>query len=220
MGEIAWLRIAGTAGVVYMLCSVVAGLIDSATEVEETAAAPAQVVAFMSEGNRLVARVLFLLAALAFLVFLVGLHHRLRHAEGHGIGATATLAGGLVWVGIDLTGAPATFLAARVPAVAGTPDALVALWGAQLGGISSRVAYGLMLLAAGVVVVSTVALPRWLGWFGLVLGTLTVLDATVPFGPTVILTGWTFFLNPLWVLLAGVALLTRPGVPRRPAVPA
>lgn len=220
MGEIAWLRTAGAAGIVYMLCSVVAGLIDSATEVDETEAAAAQVAAFMTEGNRIVARVLFLVAALAFLLFLVGLHHRLRRAEGHGVGATAALAGGLVWVSIDLTGAPSTFLAARIPAVAGTPDALVALWGAQLGGISSRVGYGLMLLAAGVVVVSTAALPRWSGWLAVMLGTLTVLDAAVPLGPTVILTGWTFFLNPVWVLLAGAALVARPGVPEAARVPA
>ncbi|WP_219415837.1 hypothetical protein [Pseudonocardia nigra] len=104
--------------------------------------------------------------------------------------------------------------------MARSEDALVALWAAQLGGISSRVAFGLMLLAAGLVVVTTRALPRWLGWLGIVLGALTVLDAAVPFGPTVVLTGWTFFLDPLWVLLTGVALLRRPVPDGRPAVPA
>lgn len=213
MDEKTWMRIAGVAGILTFLCWVTAGVIDSGTEVEESTATAQQVARFMTEeGNRSVSRALFILASAGFMVLLVAVYRRLRVAERHGMGATAALVGGVAWVALNIDGAPSNFLAAWLPAAEASPDALVAIWATNVAGVTSSVALSVMLLATGAVSVATRALPRWLGWAALVLGVLELVDSIAPFGPTVIVTGWTFFLVPLWILATGIALLRRPAV--------
>jgi hypothetical protein len=59
------------------------------------------------------------------------------------------------------------------------------------------------LLGAGLTVLSTGVLPRWMGWVALVVGVISLA------GPGGFL---GFFVGPLWVLVAGVMLFLRPGV--------
>jgi hypothetical protein len=63
---------------------------------------------------------------------------------------------------------------------------------------------GVMLFGAGLAVLRTGALPRWLGWVGVTIGVLSVL------GPG----GFAaFFLAPMWVAVAGVMLYLRQDEP-------
>jgi hypothetical protein len=64
--------------------------------------------------------------------------------------------------------------------------------------------------ALSIVALRRLVLPRWLGWFGLV---ITILLLIPPIGWAALL-----FLLPLWLILAGVALWRRPAVQvERPA---
>jgi len=137
-------------------------------------------------------------AVAALLVFVSRL--RARIDDRARAARSMAVAGGVVYaVGILVS---ASVLAATVGAanndigdVARTLNALFAwLW------IPAVIGIGVMLLGAGLAVLRTGILPRWLGWVAAVVGVVSFL------GPG----GFAgFLIGPLWVGLAGILLYTR-----------
>jgi hypothetical protein len=166
------------------------------------------------------------LADVAFLVFLAGLWSRLRRWEGPaGMFAALVLTAGAAVVALMLVSGGLQ-LALVQYASGGQPDrtalpALAALndW---VGGaiVPASVA---MFLGAAVAILTTRALPRWLGWLAaaaalLLLISLAGIFQTTPGEGVVGIAGFSgFLLFLVWVLATSVVLLLRPG--RQPAGP-
>jgi hypothetical protein len=119
-------------------------------------------------------------------------------ALGAGPGPTVMIGGAVVWAGGLLIG---SWLDLAVVAsakhhqegVAQTLNVLIASnWIPYIAGIA------VTLVGAGMTVLSTGVLPRWLGWVALVVGIIALA------GPGGFL---GFFVAPLWILVAGIVLL-------------
>ena len=119
-------------------------------------------------------------------------------ALGAGPGPTVMIGGAVVWATGLLNG---SWLDLAVVAsakhhqegVAQTLNVLIAAdWVPFIAGIA------ITLVGAGMTVLSTAVLPRWMGWVALVVGIIALA------GPGGFL---GFFLSPLWVLVAGIMLM-------------
>lgn len=165
------------------------------------------------------------LADVAFLVFLAGLWSRLRRWEGPGgMFATLILIAGAAFVSLMLVSG-GLHLALVQYASGGQPDpamlpalALLNQWvGAAILSPSAA-----MLLGATMAILTTRALPLWLGWLAAATAVLQLIALAGVFQTTVegvvaiaALVGFLLFL--VWVLATSVVLLLRPG--RQPAAP-
>jgi len=166
-----------------------------------------------------IARVGYALAVLgftAFVVFVGFLHRILRLAEGpDGWVATVALGAGLLGSAVRFEAqAPRMVEAYRADAL--SPELARTL--VDLNGMAFVVAgllLGLYAAAAGWVCVAHRLLPRWLGWFGLVSGTLAVVAGVVGMVDPGSYNPLPFLGGLAWTLLVS-ALLT--AHPRRPAV--
>ncbi|MDX6223968.1 MAG: hypothetical protein QOJ92_762 [Frankiales bacterium] len=138
------------------------------------------------------------LLVLLLLLFFSHLRALARGLDGQG-GAAPTLmiSGAVLWAGGALLGS--SLALALVSSsdhgqsqVAQTLNVLSAAdWVPFIGGIA------VTLIGAGMTVLSTAVLPRWLGWVALVVGVISLA------GPGGFL---GFFVAPLWMLVAGVLL--------------
>jgi hypothetical protein len=92
-----------------------------------------------------------------------------------------------------------------------TPETAIVFWRLAHGFfIAAEIALAVFLGALSILALRRLVLPRWLGWFGLV---ITILLLIPPIGWAALL-----FLLPLWLILAGMTLWRRPAVPvERPA---
>ena len=190
---------------------------------------PAEDIAAQLSGDRSAHQfslLLGFLADVAFLVFLAGLWSRLRRWEGPaGMFAALVLTAGAAVVALMLV-AWGLHMALVQYASGGQPDpaALPALtvlneW---VGGaiVPASVA---MFLGAAVAILTTGALPRWLGWLAAVTALLLLISLAGVFqtttgGGMVGIVGFGgFLLFLVWVLATSVVLLLRPG--RQPAGP-
>jgi hypothetical protein len=144
-------------------------VLDSRTEPEEATATAEQVSVFKKATEREPAARARRVPArgVLFVVFLAGLHRRLRAADPSGALATAALAGGTAWAALAIHNAPTSFLAAQLPPVNASPDALVAIWGMDIAGVANGIALAVVLLAVGAAAFGAAALPRWLGGMAL-----------------------------------------------------
>ena len=188
---------------------------------------PAEDIAAQLAGDRAAHQLSLLLGVLAdvaFLVFLAGLWSRLRRWEGPaGMFAAMFLTAGAALVTLMLVSA-GLYRALVQYASGGQPDpavlpALTVLndWvGAAI--VPAGVA---MFLGAAMAILTTRALPRWLGWLAaatavLLLISLAGVFQTSPEGGVVGIAGFGgFLLFLVWVLATSVVLLLRPG--RQPA---
>ncbi|MGY1815548.1 hypothetical protein [Blastococcus sp. SYSU D00820] len=162
------------------------------------------------------------LSDITFLVFLAGLFSRLRRAEGHGGLFSGLVAiAGAVFVstimaseGIYLAMVTGTADVGDEPAVFTT----LAVLNDWTGSVTLAAGVALFLgVAAGIV--STSALPNWLGWWAAVVCVLLLVSLAGVFqeeleGGVVEYTGFGgFILMMLWTLTTGVVLLVRAGRP-------
>ncbi|WP_066286666.1 DUF4386 family protein [Arthrobacter sp. B6] len=190
---------------------------------------PAEDIAAQLAGDRTAHQVSLLLglfADIAFLVFLAGLWSRLRRWEGPaGMFSALVLTAGAAVAALMLVSG-GLYMALLQYASGGQPDpvALRALtvlndW---VGGaiVPASIA---MFLGAAVAILTTRALPRWLGWLAAATAVLLLISLVGVFqtdteGSVVDIAGFAgFLLFVIWVLATSVVLLLRPG--RQPAGP-
>jgi hypothetical protein len=166
--------------------------------------------------------VLLTASFLAFVVFIGYLHPVLERAEGRaGWLATAALVAGVLHVASRFE-----LLAAEngTHAVSGPlADQLQTL--NERAFVVSGLLLGMYVACASMVCVGHEVLPRWLGWFGVTGGALTVVVGTAGLVDTGWWIPWPFLASAIWVLVTSVLLVTRAGQPatddaRSAAIPA
>ena len=152
----------------------------------------------------------FLSPLLAALLVLFASHIRTMVRDRHlvpGPGPTVLLAGAVLWASGILIGSTVSLAVSSASdhgqeQVALTMNVLSNdVWLPFIAGIA------VTLLGAGMTVLSTGILPRWMGWAALVVGVISLA------GPG----GFAgFFVGPLWLLAAGI-MLARAPAPSRPS---
>lgn len=167
-----------------------------------------------------------LLSVAFFVVFVGGLYGVLRRAEREGGNLSEiSLAGGLLTAALFLAGAAFSALpllvdmeAAR-PALVETVYAVGGLGNEALGDVAT-VSRAVLVGAASAVALLFGGLPRWLGWFGIVLALLSLAASLFPLEIGVFGLLWfvAFMLFPLWILLASVHLSLRTKTTPAPAM--
>lgn len=207
----------------------VAGLVFSAVIVASffmpdipTSESPAEDIAARlaadSTGHRL-SLLLAFLGDVAFLVFLAGLWSRLRRGEGPaGMFAALVLAAGTAFVTLMLiSGGLHLVLVQYASGDQLNPAVLPALADLnQWVGAAILAPSAAMLLGATVAILTTRALPRWLGWLAAVTAVLQLIALAGVFQTTiegvVAITAFVgFMLFLVWVLATSIVLLLRPG---------
>ena len=151
----------------------------------------------------LIASTLHALGGLLFLWFVASLRSLLDVSGPTMWLATALLVGGTAGgaLMLALTGGQST--GATTDAHLLTPDVAIVFWRLAHGiFIAAALALALFLAAASLLALRGVLLPRWLGWFGIVVALIMLIP---PIGWAALL-----FLFPLWLVLASVTLWRRP----------
>jgi hypothetical protein len=182
-------------------------LLETGTSTPGDDATPAEYLAYYQNDDSgiLWAGVVFQLGAAFFLWFLGVLRSRLMAAEGPLARLTGTaFAGGIAAATCALL-LPAADMAGALSEDQLTPDAAIVF--NNLGDaffLGAEFAAAVLVAAAGLVIVGTRALPRWLGWLSLLLA-LLLLIAPV---------GWAglIFGLPIWTILVSLYLFMRPGI--------
>ena len=151
-----------------------------------------------------------LLGFAAFLVFVGYLHRVLRRAEGpDGWLATVSLGAGLLYLAIKVgSAAPIVVAGYRIDEL--TPDlsrTLVDLNDAAF--VVSGMMFGLFAVAAAAACLAHMVLPRWLGWFGLASGLLTLAAGIVGVVDPMNYNPMPFLGGLLWTLIASTLLAVR-----------
>ncbi len=147
----------------------------------------------------LIAATLHTLGSFLFLWFLAALRPVLDASGAPSWLRTATLVGGTAGgaLMLALTGGQSTGATTDKELV--TPDAAIVFWRLAHGFfVAAEVALALFLGALVVLTLRRVILPRWLGWFGLVIAIVLLIP---PLGWLALL-----FLFPVWLAIASVLL--------------
>jgi len=158
----------------------------------------------------LFASVLHALGGLLFLVFVAALWP-LATAGGapHWL-ATAVVVGGVAGGTMMLAMMGGQSTGATTDEALLTPDTAVVFWRLAHGFfVGAEIALALFVGALSGLALRGFVLPRWLGWFGLVLAILLVL---LPIGWAALI-----FLLPVWLVLASIVLWRRTRVTTAPA---
>jgi hypothetical protein len=165
-----------------------------------------------NDGQQIAAALISALAMVPFLWFLGVLRSTLRVAEG-GTGrlAATAYAGGIVLVGFALVDSALQF--ATADSVGDVPpnvtQTLSVLYSDFFLGFP--VGFGTLMLASALVLLRTRVMPRWLGWFALVLGIAAFLGP-IGFG--------AFLVFLVWVAVVSVLLYQRRDATPAPPPPA
>ncbi len=199
-----WERLAPLAGPLFVVLAVVAFALGG--ETPDTDASASKWVSFYTDNRtrEIVASVVLAIAVLFFMWFAGSLRARLRAVEGSPGRLSNTAFGGAVVYAVGLLLlASFNFAAADVvkdvsPQVTQTLGIL-----SSDGFFPLAAGNGILLLATGVLVLRTRALPSWLGWAAVVLGVLS-------FTPL----GFFAFLGGLvWIVVVSVLAYLRPAGP-------
>ncbi len=149
------------------------------------------------------------LGSLLFLVFVVCMWAKLRVAEAAPawMSATSLIAGAMSQVAAVGAIAPERAMYSRAGNGLESAEAvMLADLNTAVFGLGATF-LALYVLATGIAVVRTRALPRWLGWSALVLVPFLLAAGLLPrAGPAFL----AFLLFPLWVIAASVFMLWRP----------
>lgn len=200
-----WEPLAALAGVVAVILWVVGAVMqDSSNLPQETA--EEMLIWFQAEtGTLLASSYLWMLGSVFFLIFLGALRLRLLAREGPPAFFTAiTFAAGTATAILTML-MPGGILAGAISENELTPDAALTLTFVELaffGG--AELSAALMLAAAAVVILRYRALPRWIGWVGLLFALLMLIP---PIGWVGLLWGL-----PLWTLVVAITLWIRPAI--------
>jgi hypothetical protein len=231
MNASTWQRWTGIAGLVFFATLIGTFFLPSTPDLDVADAALAP--AISGDARGLGAGIYLLgLGAAAFAVFATGIAGRIRAAEGErATSSIAVLVGAVGFAAMMVVAAGITLALVSAASEARDPAAVRALF--ELDNVMFVPAgffLAVFLLSAGAGIVSTRALPVWLGWAAAVLGgimlvsLLGVMSADEEGGPLGIAYFLTLMVSLLWVLGAAVALLREPrqvGAPvsRRVATP-
>lgn len=150
----------------------------------------------------LIASTLHGLGGVLFLWFVAVLRARLEAAGSPRWLATAMLVGGTAGgaLMLALTGGQST--GATTDSELLTPDTAIVFWRLAHGiFVAAELALAVFLGALSILALRRVLLPRWLGWFGLV---VTILLLIPPIGWAALL-----FLLPIWLVAASILLWRR-----------
>lgn len=150
----------------------------------------------------LIASTLHVLGGFFFLWFVAALRSLLEGA-GRSWLTSAVVVGGTAGgaLMLALTGGQST--GATTDAELVTADAAIVFWRLAHGiFIAAEIALALFLGALALLALRRVVLPRWLGWFGIVVAAILLVPPV----------GWVglLFLLPLWLVIASVVLWRRP----------
>lgn len=151
----------------------------------------------------LVAATLHGLGGVLFLWFVAALRSTLEAGGAPRWLAAAMLVGGTAGgaLMLALTGGQST--GATTDSELITPDTAIVFWRLAHGiFVAAELALAVFLGALSILALRRLVLPRWLGWFGLV---ITILLLIPPIGWAALL-----FLLPLWLIAASVVLWRRP----------
>jgi hypothetical protein len=208
-------RIGAATGAFFVIAIVVGGQMEMSGSTAATDGPG--ILANLQRDPTIVNRIGFTWALLGFAAFLVfvGYSHRvLRRAEGpDGWLATVPLGAGLLYLAIKV-GSAAPIIAAVYRRDQLTPEfarTLVDLNDAAF--VVSGWAFGLFAAAAAVICLAHRVLPRWLGWFGLVSGLLTLAAGIAGIVDPGSYNPLPFVAGLLWTLIASILLTTRRTAP-------
>lgn len=225
-----WERYAWAAGILFVIALVAETVVALGIGVDQNDPA-AKIANALHEhrGRLLVITYLSVVYAAMFLIYLAKLHDLLRRDTGRPrFPGLLVLAGGAVFVAlhavsdIGITG----LLGAKLASFGFQHDPGVSytLYLMTFGLDSVGDVFGsLFAVAAGVLVLGSGVLPRWLGWASILAGILFFLQGfglggvIASFG--LVLDGIGFVLFLVFVLVSSVILLTREDAPRSPAPP-
>lgn len=213
-GERTWDRVGAAAGVAVIPMAVLGLALGSggaqgarpaygapADEIAGWMTRPASPTAFVSDA-------LLRLTFVFLLLFFARLWATLRQAEG-GTGwlSTAGLAGGVVYVVLDL----ARFVVGEARTIGGghlaSPEALTLFDISNALTPFTWTAIGMFMLPTSIVAVRARALPAWLGWAGILIGAANLAYGSLPPVGSATPAELAFL---AWVLVTGVVLLRRP----------
>jgi len=153
-----------------------------------------------------------LLGLLCFLVFVAYLSSVLRSPEGElGFLSTTVLSAGILSVALKIASFPGLVVAYVWAKDGIDPKVIGMLWDmADASMVLTLAANGLLVAAVAAVAIPTRALPRWLGWGG-------VITALALFANVALARGQGFLpamlLFMLWVLVTSIVLIRRAGEP-------
>ncbi len=169
-----------------------------------------EVVAFYRDERTLIliASTLHALGGFFFLWFVAALRPVVAAAGASSWLATAIVVGGTAGgaLMLALTGGQST--GATTDAELLTADTPIVFWRLAHGFfVGAEIALALFLAALSILALRGLVLPRWLGWFGIVVAAILLIP---PIGWIALL-----FLLPLWLILASIVLWRR-----APAIPA
>ena len=195
-------RAAAAAGVAFVVF--LAGAVIPTFNSPDATALPAKVIAYYTNHNTAtyVSAYLTVFAVVTGVYFFGALRQYIRDLHGNAALATIGFGGALIFaVGGALSAGFEVALVDKTSRL--TPGAAQALNAMQSDGTIGLTAAGLAIfyIATGIAIARSGALPRWIGWFAVVLG---VLSLTPVF--------WLAFMATLiWVLAAAIALFMRAG---------
>ena len=153
----------------------------------------------------LIAGTLHVLGGFLFLWFVAALRPVLDAGGSPSWLTTATLVGGTAGGALMLAMTGGQTTGATTDAELLTADTAIVFWRLAHGFfVAAEIALAVFLGALSLLALRRVVLPRWLGWFGLV---VTVLLLIPPIGWAALL-----FLLPLWLIAASVVLWRRSAV--------
>lgn len=215
MSNIPVRRLCALGGIAYVVLVVLGNdVVSGASNAPDWTASPTAVVAWLRAHppttQWYVGGFLELLGLLAFVVFVATLWSVFREADGDSSPLAATVFGaGLISAAIKIGSAP-PLLEAMTRAKHIDPQLAAAL--VDMNGFAFALTWaidGLVLAAAGAVVLRTHILPRWLGWAAVALFPLLVLtSAGAPHVPP-----FAFLLALVWFAAAAVLLALRRNAP-------
>ena len=150
----------------------------------------------------LIAATLHVLGGFLFLWFVAALRPVLDSGGSPSWLTTATLVGGIAGGALMLAMTGGQSTGATTDTELLTPDTAIVFWRLAHGFfVAAEIALAVFLSALSILALRRLVLPRWLGWFGLV---VTILLLIPPIGWAALL-----FLLPLWLIAASVLLWRR-----------
>ncbi len=151
----------------------------------------------------LVAATMHALGGFLFLWFVASLRGVLERAAAPRWLATAMVAGGTAGGALMLALMGGQSTGATTDEELLGPETAIVFWRLAHGiFVAAEIALALFLGALSILALRGLVLPRWLGWFGLV---VTILLLIPPIGWLALL-----FLLPVWLVVAGLVLFRRP----------
>jgi hypothetical protein len=207
-GGIEWERWLPAAGILFVVLFIVGFVLDNTPNGSDSTAK--WISYYAKSGNRtqlIITAYLLLVAALAFLAFVMSLRNKLRPLEGEGHAySTLIMASGILFIGaIFVAGSciaavPAGITFGSNPVPGGDVDRFIPQLGYGILLVPGMFSLAVLIACTSVASLRLGVLPQWVAWLGFV-ATVAALFAAAFF---------PLFVPLLWVLVASIVLILRP----------